>query len=81
MGSGSAEQKAIIAAPGWRNRFRQPSDDRIWPFGLMRARDRAFIRRPQDAMTPRGGVRRRASTRLASANRLNRCAVFLASPR
>ena len=39
------------------------------------------LRRPQDVLTPCGGNNRRASTRLASANRLNNCAVFLASPR
>jgi DNA-directed RNA polymerase subunit RPC12/RpoP len=84
---GSAEQKGNLIAPRCRNRLRAPNGRPNRGFGLIVARFRAFyrvpraLRRPQDALTPCGGNNRLARTRLASANRLNNCAVFLANPR
>ena len=80
-------KRAISSLPGAGTAFGRPMVAQIgvlaslWPgFGPLTGFPRA-LRRPQDALTPCGGNNRLASTRLASANRLNNCAVFLANPR
>ena len=72
-GAGTAYERPMVVKVGFSASF---SPD-FWPFtGFPRA-----LRCPQDALTPCGGNNRLARTRLASANRLNNCAVFLANPR
>ena len=80
-------KSAMSSLPGAGAAFERPMVVQIaisaslWPgFGPFTGFPRA-LRRPQDVLTPCGGNNRLARTRLASANRLNNCAVFLANPR
>ena len=80
---GSAAQNGIFVILACQNRSQATQVRGDCHFGLFGTRFWAIcrvprpLRRPQEALTPCGCNNRVARTRLASANRLNNCAVFL----